>query len=119
MTKSYKIKAYNLKTKEFVGEYETMLELAEDFDLTLEGVKSYFYRYKLNGEAKIKNHNIDTWCYLEREETKKVPNYKERCLNAIEYIKWHYDLGTKENAEFCLLRDRLLEILGANDENIR
>lgn len=30
---------------------------------------------------------------------------------AREYIDWHYDLGTKENVEFCLLRDRLLGIL--------
>ena len=37
---------------------------------------------------------------------------KEKINNALEYIDWHYDLGTKENVEFCLLRDRLLEILG-------
>ena len=86
MTKSYKIKAYDLKTNEFLKEYRTMLELAEDFDLTLESVKSYFYRYKLYGEAKIRNHNTNTWCYLEREETKKVPNYKDRCEKAIYYI---------------------------------
>ena len=36
----------------------------------------------------------------------------KRIDNARDYIKWHYDLGTKENVEFCLLRDRLLEILG-------
>lgn len=119
MTKSYKIRAYNLKTGKFLKEYRTMLELAEDFDLTLESVKSYFYRYKLYGEAKIRNHNTNTWCYLEREETKKVPNYKDRCEKAIDYIKknikftneypnyayfkiWEYEvllksLGDKEN----------------------
>ena len=37
---------------------------------------------------------------------------KEKIENARNYIKWHYDLGTKDNVEFCLLRDRLLGILG-------
>lgn len=43
---------------------------------------------------------------IENDERAKKIN------NALKYIDWHYDLGTKENVEFCLLRDRLLEILG-------
>lgn len=108
------IRAYNLETKKLIKEYRTMLEVAEDFDLTIEAVKSYFYRYKLYGEAKIKNHNTGVWCYLEKPQTKKVPNYKERCLQAIEYIKDLYDVRFTDKD-----KRKLLEILGANDENIR
>lgn len=46
----------------------------------------------------------------------RIINLKQQKIdNAINYIKWHYDLGTKENVEFCLLRDRLLEILGKKE----
>lgn len=37
---------------------------------------------------------------------------KTKIDKAIQYIKWHYDLGTKEETSFCILRDNLLEILG-------
>lgn len=44
-----------------------------------------------------------------QQENKQL---KDKINNALNYIKWHYDLGTKEDVSFCLLRDRLLEILG-------
>lgn len=61
--------------------------------------------------------------YLEQEEAKELIDYyknmeqenkqlKDKINNALNYIKWHYDLGTKKEVSFCLLRDRLLEILG-------
>ncbi len=108
------IKAYNLETKELLGEYKTQQEVADDFDLTIEAVKGYFYRYKIYGDAKILNHKTGVWCYLVRENDIKKPNYKERCLKAIECIKktsgYYIAKHTKEE---------LLDILGADDENIR
>ena len=65
----------------------------------------------MNNEIKAFLVNIK-----ENEDYKEIYDYitnlQERIDNAIEYIKWHYDLATEENVEFCLLRDRLLGILG-------
>ena len=44
-------------------------------------------------------------------EPEEIEDLKERIDNAIEYINSHYDLGTEENVEFCILRDRVLGIL--------
>jgi len=101
------IRAFNCETNEELKSYRTMLEVAEDFDLTLEAVKSYFQRYKLKGDTRIKNHRTNTWCYLERPETKKIPNYKDRCKKAIEYIKSDDFWLSQRKAE-----EKLLEILG-------
>lgn len=111
------IKAYNLETRELIGEYKTMQEVAEAFDLTIACVKAYFYRYKELGKARIKNHNTDTWCYLEKPETKRMPNYKERCLQAIEYIKAQTNFEKGCDIYKHIDTKYLLEILGAdNDE---
>ena len=104
------IKAYNLETKELVGKYDTMEELAEDFKLSISAIKAYFQRYKVFGEARIKNHNTDTWCYLEKPETKRMPNYKERCLQAIEYIKQYSNTNYLDFRQCEIIE--LLEILG-------
>lgn len=121
------IKAYNLETKELLGKYKTQQEVADDFDLTIEAVKGYFYRYKVYGDAKILNHKTGVWCYLVRENDIKKPNYKERCLNAIEYIKKLKNFKIKcvvleEKELYASENDfvkELLEILGADDENIK
>ena len=42
----------------------------------------------------------------------------EKIDKAIEYIYSHYDLGTKENVEFCILRDRVLQILKGDTYNV-
>lgn len=48
----------------------------------------------------------------ENEHLRTALNTKENFIKELrEYIKWHYDLATDENVEFCLLRDRLLKIL--------
>ena len=106
------IRAFNCETNKELKSYRTMLEVAEDFDLTLEAVKSYFQRYKLKGDTRIKNHRTNTWCYLERPETKKIPNYKDRCEKAIEYIKKNsYGWEIKYFQDEALASE-LLEILG-------
>ena len=116
------IKAYNLETKELLEKYKTQQEVADAFDLTWEAVKGYFYRKKIYGEAKILNHKTNTWCYLIKEEEGKSINYKERCLNAIEYIKNYtqkYDTDGRvaELDEFNILASpkKLLEILEGNN----
>lgn len=115
------IKAYNLETRELIGEYKTMQEVANAFDLTIACVKAYFYRYKELGKARIKNHNTNAWCYLEKPETKRMPNYKERCLQAIELIEdnrnYYYD-RLQENIykeRFSKDINKLLDILGAGN----
>lgn len=55
------------------------------------------------------------------ENDSQLAKYTIQKLHSIinearEYINWHYDLGTKDNVEFCLLRDRLLEILEKENE---
>ena len=107
------IKAYNLETKELLKKYKTQQEVADDFDLTIEAVKGYFYRYKVYGDAKILNHKTGVWCYLARENGMKKPNYKERCIQAIEYINKH-DITIWNNYN----KSELLGILlGDTDEN--
>lgn len=109
------IKAYNLETKELLREYKTQQEIADDFDLTIEAVKGYFYRIKVYGDAKILNHKTGVWCYLTRENDIKKPNYKERCLKMIEYIE-----ENKDQADWIHCPAwKLKKILGADDENIR
>lgn len=54
--------------------------------------------------------------YLSLETAKEIEKLKKIIIEAKEYIKWHYDLGTEDNVEFCLLRDRLLEILEKSDK---
>ena len=57
---------------------------------------------------------FETWQkdIKESEHLRTALNTKESIIKeAREYIKWHYDLATDENVEFCLLRDRVLEIL--------
>lgn len=102
-----KIKAYNIETNELIGEYKTQQEVADAFDLTWEAVKGYFYRKKIYGDAKILNHKTGVWCYLVKEEEGKSINYKERCLNAIEYINDLYDVRFTDKDKI-----KLLEILG-------
>lgn len=45
------------------------------------------------------------------KKNKEIERLQNIIKGAKEYIEWHYDLGTNDNVEFCLLRDRLLEIL--------
>lgn len=57
-------------------------------------------------------NNLDAKDKIINEQVLEIARLKEKIENVKNYIKWHYDLGTKDNVEFCLLRDRLLEILG-------
>lgn len=53
----------------------------------------------------------------EKEKLEKENKKLKKIIKVTrEYIEWHYDLGTKENVEFCLLRDRVLDILKGSDK---
>lgn len=54
--------------------------------------------------------------YAEKLELKNK-ELQQKIDDVRNYIKWHYDLGTKEEVSFCLLRDRLLEILGDKEND--
>ena len=72
-----------------------------------------YYKYYSNAtkEQAIEDMYLDN-CKLAEENEYLRYIIKE----AKEYIKWHYNLGTEDNVEFCLLRDRLLEILEKSDK---
>ena len=57
-------------------------------------------------------NKIDALEKINKEQVLEIARLKEKIANIRNYIKWHYDLGTKEEISFCILRDNLLEILG-------
>ena len=67
---------------------------------------------KMNKEIELLYKKLDAQDAIIDQQALEISQLKEQKKQVIEYIKWHYDLGTKENVEFCLLRDRLLDILG-------
>ena len=52
-----------------------------------------------------------------RIQFEMINELSEKIDKAIEYIKDHYNLATKEGVAFFILRDNLLEILGDNNDN--
>ncbi len=64
---------------------------------------------KENKQLKKRNQELEDGF---KATTDELCEYATKKDEAIEYIKWHYNLGTEEETSFCILRDNLLEILG-------
>lgn len=69
----------------------------------------------MNDKIEELYNNLDVKDKIINEQALEIARLREKIDNVKNYIKWHYDLGTKDNVEFCLLRDRLLEILGEKE----
>ena len=61
-------------------------------------------------------HYLNNLLYKIDKKDKEVERLSNIIKEAKEYIDWHYDLATDENVEFCLLRDRLLDILDKDNK---